>query len=384
MKLFIIAGEVSGDQLGSSIIDALRQAHPQLEIRGIGGVHLIESGLSSSLFPMSDLSLMGISAILPKIPQILKRIDQTATAISLYNPDIILTIDSPDFCFRVLEKLKHKKIKSKKIHVVAPSVWAWREGRAKKIAGLLDGLLCLLPFEPPYFEKEGLTSKFMGHPVINSDAAHANGHAFRFRHVIGMDQPTCGMYFGSRSSEISLHSDLFLDIAQKLQEKSPEIIFIVPTLPKFHELLTSKFRARGLKAIVTSDRHEKFEAMAACQIALNVSGTIGLELSMANVPHVMVYKFHKISYMIAKLFVKTKFGHLTNIIMNDEIIPEFIQDNADPDIISERLFDLLNTTHIRQKQIQAFQTARQKLTPDNTQKNSALCAAEFIESFINK
>jgi lipid-A-disaccharide synthase len=385
MKIFIIAGETSGDQLGASIIQALRAAYApaQIELRGIGGDNLREVGLTQSLFPMSDLSIMGIAEILPKIPQILKRIDQTVTAITLYNPDLIITIDAPDFCFRVLKKLQNKKLKSKKIHVVAPSVWAWREGRAQKIAKLLDGLLCLLPFEPPYFEKEGLHTAFMGHPIVNSSIAHANGNAFRFRHVISMEQPTCGIFFGSRTSELKYHTDIFLDIAQKIQEQIPDIIFIAPTLPKFKDQIVQEFRTRGLKAIVTSDRAEKDEAIAACNIALNVSGTIGLELSIANVPHVMAYKFQKLSYFIAKMMVKTKYGHLTNIIMDEEIIPEFLQDDVDADIIANRLINLLNTQHIRQKQIQAFQIVKDRLTPDNAQKNSANKAAEFILSFLN-
>ena len=222
----------------------------------------------------------------------------------------------------------------------------------------------------------------MGHPIVNSAIAHANGNAFRFRHVIGMEQPTCGIFFGSRASELKYHTNIFLDIAQKIQEQIPDIIFIAPTLPKFKDQIAHEFRARGLKAIIPSDKAEKDEAIAACNVALNVSGTIGLELSIANVPHVMAYKFQKLSYFIAKLMIKTKYGHLTNIIMNDDIVPEFLQDDIDAEIIANRLINLLNTPHIRQKQIQAFQIVKDRLTPQNAQKNSANKAAEFILSFL--
>lgn len=382
MKIFIIAGEASGDQLGASILHSLKSRHiNQIDVRGIGGQNLLDEGLSESLFPMDDLSLMGVTEIIPHLPKLLRRIDQTATAIRLFNPDIILTIDSPDFCFRVLEKLKSTKIKSKKIHVVAPSVWAWRPKRAKKIAKFLDGLLCLLPFEPPYFEKEGLKAQFMGHPVMNSPAINANGNAFRFRHMIGLDQPTCGIFFGSRTGELDRHSEIFLSTAEKIHAQNSDIVFVVPTLPKFKNRLEENFRARGLKAIVTTDKAEKFEAIKSCTIALNVSGTIGLELAVANVPHIMAYKFSTLSYKIGKLLVKAKFGHLANIILNTAIVPEFIQEEANSENLSESLLNLLNNPSAQIKQKDAFDEMRNQLS-GSAQKNSATIAAEFIESFL--
>jgi lipid-A-disaccharide synthase len=381
MKIFIIAGEASGDQLGASILQSLKVIDFNLNIRGIGGEELRKAGLSESLFPMRDLSIMGVAEIVPHIPKLLRRIDQTVAAISVFNPDIILTIDSPDFCFRVLERLKNKKIRAKKIHVVAPSVWAWRPERAKKIAKFLDGLLCLLPFEPPFFKREGLKTQFMGHPVMQSKALEANGNAFRFRHLIGLDTPLCGLYFGSRKGELDRHQDLFLDIAEQLQQKISDIQFVVPTLAHFESRLTDAFCSRGIKSLVTSDSNEKFEAMKSLNIALHVSGTIGLELAAANIPHIMAYKFHPVSYAIGRMMVKTKYGHLANIILNDEIIPEFLQNNADANEMANALYQLYTSPDIRQKQLDSFEQIRQSLTP-NGQKNSAIVAAEFIKSFV--
>ncbi len=381
MKLFVIAGEASGDQLGASILNALKTIDFNLNIRGIGGAELHTAGLTESLFPMRDLSIMGVAEIIPHIPKLMRRIDQTASAISVFNPDIILTIDSPDFCFRVLERIKVKKLRAKHIHVVAPSVWAWRPERAKKIAKFLDGLLCLLPFEPPLFEREGLQSKFMGHPVMQSKALDANGNAFRFRHLFGLDTPLCGLYFGSRKSELDRHQDLFLDCAEGLQQKIPDIQFIIPTLPHFESRLIESFRARGIKALVTSDPSEKFEAMKSLNIALHVSGTIGLELTAANIPHIMAYKFHPLSYAIGRMMVKTKYGHLSNIISNAEIIPEFLQKNAEPQSMIDALHALYSSPDIQQKQLDSFRQIRDLLTPES-QKNSANIAAEFIYSFI--
>jgi lipid-A-disaccharide synthase len=381
MKLFIIAGETSGDQLGANILQSLKTIDFNLNIRGIGGEELRKAGLSESLFPMHDLSIMGVAEIVPHIPKLLRRIDQAVAAISVFNPDIILTIDSPDFCFRVLERLNTKKIRAKKIHVVAPSVWAWRPERAKKIAKFLDGLLCLLPFEPPFFEREGLKTEFMGHPVMQSKALEANGNAFRFRHLIGLDTPLCGLYFGSRKGELDRHQDLFLDIAEQLQQKISDIQFVVPTLAHFESRLTDAFRARGIKSLITSDSNEKFEAMKSLNMALHVSGTIGLELAAANIPHSMAYKFHPVSYAIGRMMVKTKYGHLANIILNDEIIPEFLQNNTDVNEMANALCQLYTSPDIRQKQLDSFEKIRQSLTP-NGQKNSAMVAAEFIQSFV--
>lgn len=380
MKIFVIAGEASGDQLGASIIQALALLYPALNIRGVGGDHLKSAGLPESLFPMHDLSIMGVAEILPHIPKLLQRINQTVTAIKLFNPDIVLTIDSPDFSFRVLEKLKHTKIKSKKIHVVAPSVWAWRAGRAKTISKFLDGLLCLLPFEPPLFEKYGLKSCFMGHPVMNSGIQNANPQAFRFKNMIAADQPLCGLFFGSRTGELDRHENLFLECAVKLQSINPGLVFIAPTLPRFKERLTNLLQSRGLKYLVIDNKDEKWNAIAACNVALNVSGTIGLELSVANIPHVMAYKFHPLSHMIGKMLVKTKFGHLTNIMHGKMIVPEFLQQDAHVENITEALNGLLKNSDDRKTQIDAFENVRQQLTAD-PQKKSAELAADFIESF---
>lgn len=381
MKIFVIAGEASGDQLGASIIHELAKRHPQLNIRGIGGTHLKQAGLSESLFPMHELSIMGVAEILPHIPKILRRITQAVTAIKLFNPDIILTIDSPDFTFRVLEKIKNLKIKSKRIHVVAPSVWAWRAGRAEQISKFLDGLLCLLPFEPALFEKYGLKSCFMGHPVMQSGVLTANGSAFRFSNMIGAAQPTCGLFFGSRKGELDRHQSLFLDTAESLQKENSDLVFIIPTLPRYKERLSAALSERNLKSIIVDDKNEKWNAIAACDIALNVSGTIGLELSVANIPHIMAYKFHPISFAIGKMLVKTKYGHLTNILQNQPIIPEFLQDQATAEAISAYLKSLFDDKELRQKQRDAFENVRQQLTAD-PQKKSAELAADFIESFV--
>jgi len=177
--VFLVAGEHSGDALGASVMGALSaNLKGRVKFAGVGGPDMQRAGLDT-LFPMDDLAVMGVFEVLPRLPLLLKRINETANAVERLKPDVLLTIDAPDFCFRVIKKLKARGVKVPVVHFVAPSVWAWRPGRAKKVAGFLDHLLCLLPFEPPYFEREGLKATFVGHPVVSSDIGNGDGQIGR-------------------------------------------------------------------------------------------------------------------------------------------------------------------------------------------------------------
>lgn len=377
MKVFIIAGEASGDQLGAAVLKSLYQQDGNLNIRGIGGEAMKSAGLRESLFPMEDLSLMGIFEVVPKIPHILKRIRQTVEAIRVFNPDVVLTIDSPDFCFRVQKELSKTTCRAKRIHMVAPTVWAWRPGRAKKIARFLDGLICLYPFEPPYFETEGLRSVFIGHTMMSSGLLSGNAPSFRFRHMIGLERKTVGLFFGSRGSEIENNADAILEAASKLKQHDPDIYFIVPTLPKWKELLEAKLIERGLNALVLIGKEEKWDAMAACDVAIAVSGTVALEIAAVGVPHVITYRVNSLTWHIAQRLIKTPHVHLANILLNERVVPEFIQHEATSENIYVSVQNLLNDSNARYRQIENFGKIRDLL--QNPEKiNPADKAAGFI------
>ncbi len=379
MKIFIIAGEASGDQLGAAVLQSLKRIVPEVDIRGIGAEAIINAGLHESLFPMEELSLMGVAEILPEIPHMLKRIRQTVDAIKVYNPDIVLSVDCPEFSLRVQEKLAETSCRAKRIHMVAPSVWAWRPGRAKKIARFLDGIMCLFPFEPPYFEREGLNAVFIGHTMMGSGILDANGANFRFRHMIGNDRKVVGLFFGSRKAEIERCSDIILDAACELRKENPDIYFIAPTIPRWKEFLEEKFKERFLNGMVLTD--EKWDSFAACDAAIVVSGTVALEIAVVGVPHVVTYKMNPVTWKVFRRFVKTPFGHLANILLGRESVPEFMQERATSKNIAPAVSKLLSDTEERRLQCHDLKNVRSFLMADN--KNPADVAAGFLIDSIS-
>ena len=341
-KIFIIAGETSGDILAADIIKALKQKDPTIVIQGIGGPQSRSAGLTESLFPMADLSLMGIVEIVPKIPQMLSRINQTVAAIAKLNPDVVLSIDCPDFSFRVQKKVKAKRLNIKQVHYVAPTVWAWRAGRAKKIAKFLDGVLCLFPFEPPYFEKVGLSALYTGHPVI---ARYEKAPLpLEARTALGYTNAdnVVGVLLGSRRGELTKHGDIFLQVAKRMLENK-NVRILVPTLPHIYDDVISLVRKHlGVddRVLVVSNPDLQTTYFRAMDSALAVSGTVGLELAVAGVPHVIGYKTHPLTAKIIKKVIKVKYAHLANIILDKEIVPECIQEDCSIEKISSELVNI--------------------------------------------
>ncbi|MCK4945246.1 MAG: lipid-A-disaccharide synthase, partial [Alphaproteobacteria bacterium] len=228
LRIFLIAGEASGDFLGAGLMRSLKEEHPDTEFFGVGGNLMTEAGLTSS-FPMKEISIMGIAEVLPKLIHILARIRQMSSEILKTKPDVVVTIDSPDFCFRVVKKVKSKTKSIPCVHYVAPSVWAWRPRRAKKVSQFLDHILTLLPFEPPYFEKHGLESTFVGHPVVERLSRRGNGEIFLQKHGIRGTQPILCLLPGSRMSEISRLLKKFCETATIVLQRRPDTVIVVPT-----------------------------------------------------------------------------------------------------------------------------------------------------------
>lgn len=380
-KVFIIAGEESGDQLGASLIRSLKAQNPDIEIRGVGGVAMMLAGMGDSLFPMDHLSVMGLAEILPRIPKFINLIAKTVQAIRVFDPDVVITIDAPDFSFRVQRKIKAAGIRAKKIHYVAPTVWAWRSGRAAKVAEFLDGMICLFPFEPIYFEREGLKAVAVGHPMVSSGLLEGNAAAFRESHDIPFDRKILGLFCGSRSSEVRGLAPLMIDVARQIIAQNPDMICVIPTLPKWQAELEKLCADAGLNAIVTSDPSEKWNAFHMPDIALAVSGTVALEIALAGVPHVVIYKMNRLTWEIVRRVVKSKFAHLGNILLGHLVYPEFIQDNATTEKIVPALQSLLDSETERKVQIEASKRVRLLLEPNQNEK-AADNAAAFIKSFF--
>ena len=327
-KIYLIAGEPSGDILGGRLISALKDLAPSVPtFHGVGGDHMQAAGLQS-LFPMHELSVMGLAEVVPQIPKILRRVAETAADIRATKPDVVVTIDAPDFCLRVAKKLKGAGIPI--VHYVAPSVWAWRPGRAQKLAGLCDHVMCLLPFEPPYFERAGMRATFVGHSILESGAGNGDGPGFRQRHGIPADAPLLAVLPGSRMGEVSRHLPIFADT--------------LPTLSRLKNTvqgaLDSQPTAWANTRIIEGET-EKYDAFAAANAALAASGTVSLELAMAGTPSLIAYKVAPLSAWLARRLLTIKYASIVNLILNKSAMPEFIQENCTADKLAPALSDLL-------------------------------------------
>ncbi len=384
MKIFIIAGEESGDILGADLMASLQTKYKKHDFifRGIGGTRMQAQGLSS-LFPMQELSLMGIAEILPKVPHLLKRIRQAAESVETFQPDILMTIDSPDFSFRVAKQIKKRNLDVPlKVHYVAPTVWAWRPGRAKKIAALYDAILCLFPFEPPYFKKEGMEAAFIGHPMSKL-LEGITPEAFIKKYDLAECAAKVGVLFGSREGEISRMAETFIGAVKQITNEFENPCIICPTLPHLREKVDNIINTykddMTCRFLVTSDEGEKYQAMAACDVAVATSGTVGLELAVLGVPHVIGYKVNALTYEIGKRLITTKYAHLGNIILQEEIIPEFIQHDCTAENIAANILGMLEGNMLNSDLDESFRLIRQAIRgPDGASPSDV--AADYIMS----
>ena len=372
LKIFVIAGEPSGDLLGARLMEAIkRQADRSIRFTGIGGPRMEAAGMTS-LFPMADLAVMGFAEVLPRAVGILRRMSRTAQAIKTQKPDVLVTIDAPSFCFGVLRKLRKSPIR--KIHYVAPTVWAWRPRRARKIARLLDHLMVLLPFEPPYFEKEGLATTFVGHPILESDIASADGARFRLAHAIADDSRLLCVLLGSRRNEVKIHLPVFTDAIRRLHEKIPSLHVVVPTLSTVAEDVRTQVAQWPVPVTIVDTDRDKYDAMAAADAALAVSGTVSLELALSSLPSVITYRVHAFSAFIVRRLMILRYANLVNWLLDREAVPEFIQEACRGDLLADAVIQLLEDPAAAQKQQADSATAMSLLAPENGTPSDAAAA----------
>lgn len=377
-KIFLIAGEASGDFLGAELMQGLKTVVVEpVEFSGVGGPQMTSQGLYS-LFPMNDLSVMGLAEVLQHLPRLIKRINQTVDAILELKPNVVITIDAPDFCFRVAKKVKQRNPSIKIVHMVAPTVWAWRPGRAKKIAQFLDGLLCLFPFEPPYFTPHGLKTQFMGHPLEKSIKPISDHAKQVFCRDYNLDQtkPILCLLPGSRSGEIDKLLPLFLYAVKRLKAHNPDLQIILPTLANKFDKIKSAVPS-DIHVFVPSDNSEKYVAFAASAVALHASGTVALELALCGTPMVTTYKFSALTAFVARRMVKTPHANLVNVLLNHPVAPELIQEKSTIDNLTNVTFGLLNNEALRQLQKDQLQAIRTSL-----KENAPFEAARFVQSFL--
>lgn len=348
--IFVIAGEPSGDLLGASLMAALKRlTGGQVRFAGIGGPRMADEGLDS-LFPMAELTVMGLVEVLPRLPNLFRRVNQTVAAARAARPDAVVTIDSPGFTFRVAKRLKGAGFPL--IHYVAPTVWAWKPGRARKIAQFLDHLLVLLPFEPPYFEREGLAATFVGHPVVERGADRGDGAGFRARHGIPPEAPLLCVLPGSRRSETDRLLPVFAETVARLASGRPGLRCVVPTVETVAATVRAACAGWPVPAIVIEGEDEKFDAFAAADAALAASGTVALELACARTPTVVAYKVNALTAWLVRRLIRVRFVTLINLILDRAVVAEHLQDECRPDILSKSVARLLDDRDAARAQIE--------------------------------
>jgi lipid-A-disaccharide synthase len=328
---------------------------------GIGGDQMAQEGLVSRI-DIRELAIMGILEVLPSARRILRHVRDTVADIEREQPAAVVTIDSSGFCFRVGERLRQRAragggSRPPIIHYVAPMVWAWRESRARNAARAADHLLTLLPFEPPYFEKVGLPASYVGHPVVEGDAARGDGPGFRARHGIAVDAPVLLALPGSRRGEVTRLLPAFGAAVTRVAEHHPGLVVVLPTVDTVGALVGAAAAQWPVRTVVLRGAAEKFDAFAAADVALAASGTVTLELAAAGVPHVAAYRVAPVSAWLLRRLVKLPSVLLVNILIKRIVVPEFLQEDCTGDVLAAAVERLFTDSAARGDQRRAFDEA---------------------------
>ena len=357
--IFLIAGEPSGDLIASRLMVALkRRTGHRVRFAGIGGPLMAEQGLES-LFPYTELSLMGFLEVVPHMKRLLGRIRATARTARRLRPAAFVSVDVPGFALRVARRLKGAGFPL--IHYVAPTVWAYRAGRAAEIARYLDHVLCLFPFEPPYFEAEGLDASFVGHPLIEEPIGEADGPGFRRSLGIAPAEPVIAALPGSRASELRRHEPVFAETVRALAQRIEGLRVLVPTLAQNRTVVTAKTASWGAPVTVVEGKAEKYAAFAASDAALTASGMATLELALAAVPMIVCYRVNPLTAAIARRILIVPHIAMPNIIAERRAAPEFVQRDCSPRRLVPALEQLLRDTAQRHDQIESFREIAARL-----------------------
>ncbi len=349
MRFYLIAGEPSGDALGAALMAGLKELQPDVEFSGVGGPLMQAQGLESQ-FPMDELSVMGLAEVLPKYRALKRRIAECAEAVLAQKPDALITIDSPDFCLRVAKIVKSQS-NTRTIHYVAPSVWAWREGRATKMARVIDHVLALLPFEPLLMQDAGMGCDFVGHPVVSEpQATPEQAQDFRTRHGIN-DAPLLLALPGSRRGEVERLMPVFGETIRQLHGERPDLRIVLPAAPSVATRVQELAADWPIPPLLldAADLPEKRAAFAAADVALAASGTVSLELAAANTPMVIAYDMNWLSRILIGRMLKVDTVTLVNLVSETRVVPEFLGKNCVPGKIAPAVLEVLNTPQAQQE-----------------------------------
>jgi lipid-A-disaccharide synthase len=347
--VYLIAGEQSGDVLGARLIVALRAARPDLSFTGIGGPRMAEQGMDS-LFPMHELAVMGLLEVLPRLRRLSRLMQATVADIRTRRPDVLVTIDSPGFTLRVLKQIKGIK----RVHYVAPQVWAWRPHRVREFPGLWERLLCLLPFEPAWFARHGLEARFVGHPVLESGADRGDADRFRAAHALAPDAPVLILMPGSRRSEVPRLLPVFGETLTLLADRVPGLVPVVPVASAVAETVRAATTGWKVKPVIVTELQDKHDAYAAAGVALTKSGTSTLELALAGVPMAVTYRVNPITGWLARRMIQIPHVAMVNLLAGRLLVPELLQQDCRAELLADTVQRLLTDRDAAQAQRNGF------------------------------
>jgi len=344
-KIFVLTGEASGDKLASTVISKLKQNNKEIEYLSVGGSNLAALGIKS-IFDLKEITYIGFTSVLMNIFKIKNKINKTVDAIIKFNPNILFSVDSPDFTLRVAERVKKINSNIKTIHYVAPQVWIWREGRVKKFKKFVDHFLLLFNFEKKFFDKENITNTFVGHPLLeknNSKVDISN---------ISKGKKIISIFPGSRSSETNVLLPILIDFIKLMNEKFKEYLFVFHATDENKNSINEKLKNNNLNNIeIISDKNIKYQVLLNSIFAVSKSGTVSLEICNAKVPSIIIYKINFINYLIMKSLVKVNFANIINIINNREVIPELLQNECNAKEIYNSVVYFLKNPDFAKKQV---------------------------------
>ena len=346
-KIFILTGEPSGDKLASKVISNLQKKDPNIEYSCVGGAHLDSLGIKS-IFELKEITYIGFTSVLLNIFKIKNKINKTVDEIIKFNPDILFSVDSPDFTLRVAEKVKSINPNIKTIHYVAPQVWVWREGRVKKFKNFLDHILLLFNFEKKYFDKENINNTFVGHPLLEKNVKSKTD----LSNLIKNEKKIISLFAGSRLSEIRLLLPILLDFVKLMNDKFNNYLYVFHTTEENKNYINDNIKVTNIDNIqIISDENIKSQILLNSVFAVSKSGTVSLEICNAKIPSIIIYKMNFLNFMIVKFLVKIKYANIINIINDREVIPELIQNECNSEEIFKSVVYLLKNPDHAKKQV---------------------------------
>ncbi len=347
-KIFVLTGEPSGDRLASTAISKIQKDNNDIEYLSVGGVNLEKIGIKS-IFELKEITYLGFTSVLLNIFKIKKRINQTVDEILKFEPDILFSVDSPDFTLRVAEIVKKRNPKIKTIHYVAPQVWIWRKNRVKKIKKFIDHILLLFDFEKKYFDDENIKNTFVGHPLIENTGLNKTD----INNFVSKDKKIISIFAGSRNSETNVLLPILVQFIIMMNKKDHNYNFVFHATDENKEQIIDYIKVKNIENIdVVSDENIKSEILSNSIFAVCKSGTVSLQVCNANVPSIIIYKLNFINFMIFKLLVNVKFANIINIINNREVIPELLQNECNAKEIYNSVVYMLKNPDIRKKQLE--------------------------------